>query len=59
MRVLPAVLIVLAACGGKPAATSTMARVDPVPAPGGEGAQPRGGGAAVAGCASRTHKLGP
>ncbi|HSK00129.1 MAG TPA: hypothetical protein VK932_02765 [Kofleriaceae bacterium] len=67
MRVLPAVLIVLAACGGTPATTSTTPRVEPAPPPAGEEGQPAGeegppaGGEAVdtAVCANRTEMFGP
>lgn len=68
MRVLPAVLIVLAACGGTPAATSTTPRVEPAPSPAGDEATPAGeeGPPAAAAeavdktvCANRTDMFGP
>ena len=55
MRLLAAALLVLAACGGKPAATSTTPRSEPAQPPGGE-AKPAGDNAV---CASRPEMIGP
>ncbi len=65
MRILAAALLVLAACGGKPAATSTTPRPDPVPPPGAEETTPAGDEATPgdpadqAVCASRSDMFGP
>jgi hypothetical protein len=65
MRTLAAALLVLAACGGKPAATSTTPRTDPAGPPGGEGAEPGDDAASLRGpvdqalCANRPDELGP
>ena len=73
MRTLAAVLLVLAACGGTPAATSTLPLPEPAPPPAGDAAQPAGDAAKPAGdaaqpadptadkaaCANRPSMFGP
>jgi hypothetical protein len=55
MRLPAAALLVLAACGGKPAATSTAPRTDPAQPPDGEGKPAADKGV----CANRPEMIGP